>query len=110
MTVFLKGFIASKGRLVGRIARQRRDEIRTADGVEGDETICVRRTGITVARWEEMTSGDSMTITYSVSMAFPRNTGDGKLSDCNNNGNNEGNSGSRISFGILPIMFDNAIK
>ena len=57
-----------------------------------------------------MISGDSITMTYNVLMAFARNTGDGSLRDRSKRGNNEGSSGRRISFGMLAIIFDNAIR
>lgn len=57
-----------------------------------------------------MISGDSMTMTYNVLIPFARNTGDGSLRDRSKRGNNEGNSGRRISFDILAMIFDNAIR
>jgi hypothetical protein len=45
------------------MVRQRREAIRTGGGFAAERGICVRRMGITVSRFSDMISGDSMTIT-----------------------------------------------
>jgi hypothetical protein len=95
---------------MGNIARHRRDEIRTFAGFEEDNSICWRRLGIICSRCVDIISGDSITMTYKVSMMFARNTGEGRWRDCRRSGRREGNSGRRISLGILAIIFDKAMR
>jgi hypothetical protein len=77
----LNGSIAVGESCEGKRVRQRREAIRTDGGFAVERGICVRRTGIRVSRFSDMISGDSMTMTYSVLMAFARRVGEGRERD-----------------------------
>lgn len=68
------------------------------------------RIGIIISICEDIISGDSITMTYKVLIAFARRTGEGRLKDWSRRGSSEGSSGRRISLGMLDIIFDNAIR
>ena len=63
-----------------------------------------------VSKCDDMSSGDSMTITHNVLMALIRSVGDGRLKESRRRGNKDANSGSNTSFGTLAIVLESAIK